>query len=233
MRIVSYNINGMQPKSAQSKIEAIIEAMPADVWILAECYEDNIVPEGYLYLWQGSKTGMKGLGVIIKAGLKACKVAVAPQLLNYCIPVSVEGCLIVAMWPTRYEQTKDMAYPQILQDNLLKLEPFLCKQPTVIVGDMNCYVGQSGEKKLCSIKTIYEWLRQKGFLSAYHSTYKEPLGKESKKTLNYRYQGTSFFHIDYIFTNTPIKSFKIADWCGNDWADAPIRSDHAPLSLEI
>lgn len=105
--------------------------------------------------------------------------------------------------------------------------------PTIIAGDMNCYVGQGGERKRCSIRTIVDWLAGRGFKSAYHKTTCETLGEETHKTLNYRNQGKHFFHIDYAFTNVPIRAFNLTPWNGDGWANAPISSDHSFITLEI
>lgn len=237
MRVVSYNINGNSAAAAQAKVDIVLQRMTADVWVLAECFEDCAVPTGYRYYWRGCEGG-KGLGVVVRTGLDVQEVDVQEvgeqvALLNYCIPLQVNGCLVVAMWPTRYGDTRQMSYPKILQSNLLALEPLLGHRPTILAGDLNCYVGQSGESRACNIRSINAWLNQRGLVSAYHQTTGEALGEEHCGTLNFRYQGTQFFHIDYIYTNAPIRSFRLAEWDGTDWLNAPIRSDHAPLMLEI
>lgn len=173
------------------------------------------------------------MGVVVRKGLAAKVVEASLQLLNYCIPLMVGDCPIVAMWPTRYGNTMKTAYPKILTGNLLEIEPLLGHHPTIIAGDMNCYVGQGGRDKGRGMVAINEWLNKRGLISAYHSTTGETLGNESQATLNFLYKGTSFFHIDYAYTNAKVKTFHMAKWADNDWKGAPIKSDHTPLMIEI
>lgn len=232
MKIVSYNINSHSAFDAQAKIDVIIQRKPADVWIISEAFEHTAIPEGWHYYWRG-EDGIKGLGVIIRSGLKSERIETAFPLLNYCIPLFVDGLLIVGMWPTKYAETSHLSYPYILKSNIDNLRNYLENNPAIIAGDFNCYVGQSGERKQYNIKDISECLKQMNFESAYHSTTLEELGKESQGTLNFQYKGTKSFHIDYAFANVPIKSFNVAKWNGTDWHDAPIVSDHSPLSIEV
>lgn len=232
MKIVSYNINSHSAFDAQTKIDVVIKQIPADVWIISEAFEQTALPEGWQYYWCG-KEGIKGLGVIIRSGLKSERVKTTFPILNYCIPSFVNGLLVVGMWPTKYAETLHLSYPYILKSNIDNLREYLENNSAIIAGDFNCYVGQSGERKQYNIKDISECLKQMNFESAYHTVTSEELGKESQGTLNFQYKGTKFFHIDYAFVNIPIKSFNMAKWNGTDWNDAPIVSNHSPLFIEI
>lgn len=232
MKIVSYNINSHSASDAQTKIDVIIQRMSADAWIISEAYEHIVLPEGWQYYWCGEE-GIKGLGVIIRSGLRSERVKTALPLLNYCIPLFLDGLFVVSMWPTKYADTLHLSYPYILKSNIDNMRDYLENNPAIIAGDFNCYVGQSGERKQYNIKDISECLKQMNFESAYHAVTSEELGKESQGTLNFQYKGTRFFHIDYAFANIPIKSFNVAKWNGTDWDDAPIVSDHSPLFVEV
>lgn len=98
--------------------------------------------------------------------------------------------------------------------------------PTLIAGDLNCYVGQSGENKTYSIKTIDKFLSDKGFRSLYHEKTQERLGEESNCTYHHLFKEESKFFLDYAYTNIPNAAFSLGDWERNI-------SDHHPLFIEI
>ena len=75
---------------------------------------------------------------------------------------------LAAAWPTTTEQNKPKRYPQIALEALMDYEPYINEHPTVIIGDMNCYKGQSGETKEFSIQVIFDIMEEWGFKSAYH-----------------------------------------------------------------
>jgi hypothetical protein len=88
--------------------------------------------------------------------------------LNYYISLMTNKGLIVAAWPTKYGVSQKLSYPKIM---MLAMEELIQKTgntPTLIAGDLNCYVGQSGENKTYSIKTIDKFLSDNGFRSLYH-----------------------------------------------------------------
>jgi hypothetical protein len=162
-------------------------------------------------VWTGD-IDQKGLGVIWKSELKA----IVPEWFNpehrYFLPLLVEDKLIMAAWPTMMEQNKPKHYPQILMEALKEYEPYLKKYKTIISGDMNCYKGQSGEKKRYSIQAIFDLMEEWGFKSAYHQKTGELLGKESMATYHHQFKEESKFFLDYAFTNVPIKDYRLFEW---------------------
>lgn len=126
MKIVSYNINSHSAFDAQTKIDVIIKQIPADVWIISEVFEHIVLPEGWQYYWCGEED-IKGLGIIIRSGLKSERVKTAFPILNYCIPSFVNGLLVVGMWPTKYAETLRLSYPYILKSNIDNSREYLEK----------------------------------------------------------------------------------------------------------
>ena len=133
---------------------------------------------------------------------------------------------LAAAWPTTTEQNKPKRYPQIALEALMDYEPYINEHPTVIIGDMNCYKGQSGETKEFSIQVIFDLMEEWGFKSAYHHKTGEALGKESLTTYHHLFKEESRFFLDYAFTNIPIKDFHLFEW------DREI-SDHVGQLIEI
>lgn len=162
LKIVSYNIN----RCTQTKIDHLL-SMDADFYIVPEMAKPNslCIPDGYDTKWIGDYPE-KGLGIIWKRDLD---VGEAPfQVgMSYFLSMIVEGTLIIAAWPTKVGSFEKYSYPKILMDALERLSPNLQRYPTIISGDFNSYVGQSGETKTISIKAINKFLEENGFRSVY------------------------------------------------------------------
>ena len=77
---------------------------------------------------------------------------------------------------------------------------------------MNCYKGQAGETKQYSIGTIFCFLGDMGYVSAYHQKTCELLGKESTATYYHRFNEHSPFFLDYTFSDMAIKSYALCEW---------------------
>ena len=222
MKILAYNIH----LSSQEKIDRILK-YDADVYILPEiAYTQRVaLLEGYQMEWTGDNP-QKGLGVICKPNVKVEVLQWFNPRLQHFLPLIVEGYLIIAAWPTKTKQNSPMSYPEIAMNALQEYSPYIKQFPTVISGDMNCYMGQSGETKLFSIQAICDFLGEMNMVSAYHEMSGEALGSESCATYYHQFKKNQPFFIDYTFSSIPVKSFKIGEW------DSYI-SDHVPQFIEI
>lgn len=142
--------------------------MGADVYIVPEMASPDLlsISEEYGTIWIGDYKD-KGLGVIYNKKL-SCKVLPVKFEQKFAIPLRVEDKLVVAFWPTKIGDTKNMSYPKIAQLILEQLEEYFVKMPTLIVGDYNCYKGQSGETKTYSLEAIDNYLQLHGLYSLYH-----------------------------------------------------------------
>ena len=183
------------------------------------------LPDGYEMVWTGD-IDYKGLGVIWKTGLKADVPKWFNPNHNYFIPLVVDGILILASWPTITEQSKSKKYPQIMMEVLEEYSTYLKAYPSLIIGDMNCYKGQSGETKKFSIQSIFDYLKGLGYVSAYHQKTGDALGQESVPTYYHHFKENAPFFIDYAFTDIPIKEYCLLPW------DREL-SDHVGQMIEI
>lgn len=230
MKIISYNISD----SAQWKIDRLLE-MDADVFVAPEitCIEQATIPDGYEMAWNGitwgyaGKQRWKGLGIIWKKGHGVIPEWYNPNL-TYAIPLIYDGVLVLAFWPTKSKGVSDqMKYPQIAQQLIEEYKPRLADQPSVIIGDFNCYVNQSDyTKKFGDILRINEILENAGMHSVYHKLTREKFGEETKPTYYHRFDIKQPFMLDYAYCNVEEKSFKLLD------ADLKM-SDHVGLYLEV
>lgn len=226
MKVIIYNMY----VSKQWKVNKLLEEQ-ADFYIVPELGNENNVsiPEGWEMKWFGDESfcDWKGLGVIWNTKHKC----VIPEWWNpahkFILPVVMDDeYLMLAMWPTVRKEYEVHSYPVIAWNAISEYEPYISQYKTVIAGDFNCYVGQSGErKKDANIHSITEWLDSRGFVSAYHKTSGEQLDEESRTTLFFKNQTRNFF-IDYTFTNIDKFSFRLIDW-GREF------SDHCGQELQI
>ena len=222
MKILAYNIN----LSSQEKIDKVL-GYDADVYILPEvaCPSQVKLPDSYRMEWMGD-VDYKGLGIIWKSNLNATVPSWFNPKHQYFFPLFIDGKLIMAAWPTTTEQNKPMRYPQIALVALQEYAPYFKEYPTIISGDMNCYMGQSGQTKQFSIRAIFDFFGEMGIVSAYHNKTGEELGKESKATYYHQFKDSLPFFIDYTFSNIRIKSYRLGNWDRNI-------SDHVPQFIEI
>lgn len=206
----------------QWKVDRLLEEK-ADFYIVPELGNENKVslPEGWAMCWFGDESfcDWKGLGVIWNTKHKC----VVPEWWNlahkFILPVMVDDeYLMLAMWPTVRKGDAVRYYPVIVWNALSEYEPYIKQYKSVIAGDFNCFIGQNGErKKDANIRSITEWLKDRGYVSAYHESTGEKLDEESTTTLYIKNQRRNFF-IDYTFTNIAISRFRLIDW-GREFSD--------------
>lgn len=229
MKIISYNINDSYPW----KVERLFQ-MQADILVVPDitCPEDAHIPDGYDMKWNGISyfyqfPRWKGLGVIWKKGC-----AVIPDWYNpnlyYAIPLLTEGILILAIWPTKRKNITDKKlYPQIAQEIINEYAMHFAKQPTIVVGDFNCYVNQvDSSPEYGDILRIDSILRSHGLHSIYHEQTGETFGEESTPTYYHRFKADQPFFLDYAYTNLPVSSFRLFPWDKD-------MSDHVGMELVV
>lgn len=200
--------------------------MDADVCLVPEMSSPEMlsIPCEYETVWVGDFKE-KGLGIIYDKKL-SCNVLPIKIEQKFVIPLIVENKLVVAFWPTKIGETKNISYPKIAHLVLEQLEGYFDKMPTLIAGDFNCYKGQSGETKKYSIGAIDSYLQQHGLYSLYHKMSGESIGEESTCTYHHLFKkekGMEFF-LDYAYTNMEVSGFHIDPW-------EPEVSDHCAQTI--
>lgn len=208
MKIISYNIH----HCTQEKVDDILRR-GADVCILPEMADPATlsIPTGYEAYWTGD-IGWKGLGVIVRPGIRSR----VPEWFNpsnkYFIPVITEGYLLVAAWPTRRESNAPKGYPQIAMEGIMEYASRYDAFPTLISGDLNLYRGQQDETEEYSLLSLAARLRRYGMASAYHDITHELFGQESVATYYHRFDEGQPFFLDYTFTNILVKRYRLVRW---------------------
>lgn len=219
MKVIIYNMYVCK----QWKVDRLLEEK-ADFYIVPELGNENNVtlPEGWKMRWFGDESfcDWKGLGVIWNEKKHHCSVPVwwNPEH-KFVLPIIMDDeYLILAMWPTIRKEYAVRSYPVIAWNALSEYECYINQYKSVIAGDFNCFVGQNGERKRdAKILSITEWLKERGYVSAYHQLTGEQLNEESVTTLFFKNQTRNFF-IDYTFTNIDFTKFQLIDW-GREFSD--------------
>ena len=100
------------------------------------------------------------------------------------IPLIVDDkWLLLAAWPTIVPDIKK-TYPQILLECLKAYSDHIKEMPTIITGDFNCYIGQSGvSKQTGTFEQCIDYMQGFGLRSEYHKRTREEFGKESSCNL--------------------------------------------------
>ena len=184
MKILSYNISTCK----QWKVDRLLE-IDADIFVVPEmaCAEQMAIPESHEMAWNGIKWEYGE---------------------ELAIPLICNGTLVLAFWPTKRKGVSDqMKYPQIAQILIEEYKPHFAENPTVIIGDFNCYVNQSDyTKKYGDILRINEILEYAGLHSVYHKQTGEKFGEETHPTYFHLFKPELPFMLDYAYTNIKVKS---------------------------
>ena len=226
MKVISYNTD----RCTQAKIDHIL-AMEADLFILPECSsrEHLSIPAGYDMLWCGDDDlTEKGLGVVWRNHLS---VRIIPEYkkIKHIIPLMVEGAsfpiFVLATWPTIWKEKR--TYPQLLLEALKEYSSYLDRFPSIVVGDFNCFVGQSGvSKSTGTFEDCIVEMEKHGLRSLYHEQTGEPFGKETTATFYWHFNQEHPFFLDYAFSGIKPRTFEIGEWKREV-------SDHRPLMIEL
>lgn len=221
--ILSYNIH----RCTQDKIDSVI-AMDADIMVLPECAcpKQLRLPEGYEMTWVGMYD-FKGLGVIWKSTVQCSVASWADTEHKYILPLIVDDkWLLLAVWPTLVPGIKK-SYPQILLECLKAYSEHIIEMPTMIIGDFNCFIGQTGvSKKTGTFEQCIEYMRELGLHSEYHRRTQEDFGEESSCTYHHQFKDEMPFFLDYTFTNISLFAYTLDNWNRD-------MSDHSPQIIVI
>lgn len=149
--------------------------------------------------------------------------------IKHILPIIVNGAgfpkFILASWPTIWKEKK--TYPQLLLEALKEYSFYLDRFPSMVVGDFNCYVGQSGVRKSTgTFENCIAEMKAHGLRSLYHEQTNEKFGEEKTPTFFWQFNQEKPFFLDYAFCTMKPISFKIGDW------EREI-SDHRPLIIEL
>lgn len=218
MKVMSYNVSWCN----QDKIDWLLSHDDVDVFVIPECGEEEHIstPKGLRFFWVGDYA-TKGLGVMVREQGQCEIPSLYKESLRYAIPVVIDGkYLVLAVWPTKRSKTD--SYIEILLEILNHYDSLLAQYPTVIIGDYNIISNKKDSKP------IFDWMEKLHLKSAHHLVTKEEIGKEKQPTYYHLYKEKMPFFIDYAFTNTEVKGYKLYSW-----EETKRMSDHVPLMVEI
>ena len=225
MRIVTWNCNS----SLHKKLDKLIELNP-DVAVVQECEEAlNGLPEGVSYQWVGHNP-RKGLGVLSFVGDIELD-RVFDNAWTYFLPVNANGYNLLAVWAFNHRTGKygddGDGYPLSV---LPKLDAWLSRSNTFILGDFNNSVIWDKPKGTNNFSDIAGLLDEKGFKSAYHEFTREAFGQESQPTFYHTKKLEKPYHIDYCFCPSSLELVNVQTGSFDDWIEY---SDHVPVIVDI
>ena len=221
MKIVSWNCGG----NFREKFQYIVE-FDADIYIIQECEKPiNHLATSYFffaenYLWIGEKD-RKGLGVFAKPHIQLQQNHWEKYCLRNFLSIKVNGEFdLVAVWACRPYIEEYYIYQNINIANY--------NDRMVIIGDFNSNAIWDKKHDIRTHSAVVQQLQTIGLCSAYHHSYKEKQGEETKHTFYLYRHADKGYHIDHCFTNAAnIQSYQVCDSQG--WLD---KSDHVPIILE-
>ena len=218
MKVMSYNVSWCK----QDKIDWLLEHDDVDVFVIPECGDEEhvCVPKEFRFFWVGDYI-TKGLGVVVREQCQYKVPSLYKESLRYAIPVVVEDkYLVLAVWPTKRNKTD--SYVDILLEILNHYETLMAQYPMIIIGDYNIISNKKDSQP------IFDWMEKHGLKSAHHFFTNEEMGKEQQPTYYHLYKENMPFFIDYAFTNTEVKGYKLYSW-----EETKRMSDHVPLVVEM
>ena len=215
---MSYNVSWCK----QDKIDWLLEHDDVDVFVIPECGDEEhvCVPKEFRFFWVGDYI-TKGLGVVVREQCQYKVPSLYKESLRYAIPVVVEDkYLVLAVWPTKRNKTD--SYVDILLEILNHYETLMAQYPMIIIGDYNIISNKKDSQP------IFDWMEKHGMRSVHHLFTKEDMGKEKLPTYYHLYKENMPFFIDYAFTNSEVKGYKLYSW-----GETKRMSDHVPLVVEM
>jgi exodeoxyribonuclease-3 len=230
MKIVTWNCQGAFARKA----ERIFSEAP-DIAVIQECSKraaEMVEYEGYRARWFGRNTS-KGLGVFYRGDWKLRLLAKSDQ--TWIVPLEVEGSenfTLIAVWACAVQGKRLDSYVGQIHQSLAVHPEWFNSGRVVMTGDFNSNAIWD-KNRSANHSSMVRALAAHGLMSAYHDTYKEEHGFESKPTFYlYRKPDKKYqYHLDYVFVPAAWRSRMIMQV--GSYADWSSLSDHCPLTVEV
>jgi len=224
VRVITWNCN----QNLKDKFY-LLDKFNADIILIQEAEQlpPKFFPD-YIYQWTGLND-KKGLGTLFKNKEYAASANFNKDLIYY-LPASVTDFNLINVWAYGHRASKFgsevIGYPF---DAFKYYEDFIGIKKTIILGDFNHSVIWDAKMNNNKFIDIYNYLKERNFISAYHSFNNEDFGSELIATLYHTKNINKKYHIDYAF----VKGFTISNIEIGLYADWIEYSDHMPLILDI
>jgi endonuclease/exonuclease/phosphatase family metal-dependent hydrolase len=227
MRIVTWNCC-RGPLAAKAQRLAPFEA---DIAVLQECAQP--VEESDRCVWFGSNP-QQGLAVIARDPYRVRALPRLPGIARFVIPVEITGphrFTLLAVWMKGGQR---LPYVRGLIAAVRRYAALIARGPTVVVGDFNSNSMWDAEHPPDRNHTaLVARLAEAGLVSAYHTFFDEPCGRETRPTYYFQWKHERPYHIDYCFVperwaRGPGFRVEIAPYLG--WERL---SDHRPVVVDV
>ena len=228
MRILTWNVNN---GDFLAKLFRTVEHFRPDVAVLTEASKPTTKLPNVRWM-KDSET--RGIAVYVAPQYSISPITERP--LHPCVhgyrisgPSSFS---LLACWSHSGNRKDD--YRECWVDGIESYGRYLKGKEVVIAGDLNdSAIWDRDYRWHPPLKSIFGGYREKhNVVSAYHTFYKEELGKESQKSLCFLKNSRRRYHIDYVLLPQTLMDRVTAVTIG-DHANWLKLSDHMPLVVEI
>ena len=234
MRVATWNCSGR----FRDKIQRAL-ALDADITLVQEAEHPTKYVDRLPGPWAWTDAGRgTGLLVFAREGWAVVRndAAVKEPRFKHVMPLDAftprgERLAIWAVWCMNADRKADAWVAQL--HHALDAMGELIYTPIVIAGDFNSNVRWDRERKR-NHSRLTDRLGERGILSAYHQVTGEAGGQESRPTFWLARSESKPFHIDYVFSDLPVRSVTVGSY--SMWSGRTVTggvSDHAPLAVDF
>jgi hypothetical protein len=226
MRLATWNCC----RGPYDRKSALLDTLGADVSVIQECARPRA--ESDSLLWFGDNP-RQGVAVVARGDYRLRRVPRARSVPKYVVPVEVTGprsFLLFAVW-TKTQQ--EHCYVEAAVRAVYLYRKLIASRPTVFMGDVNSNViwDHQHPEDRCHTALVAR-LAELGLVSAYHTFFDEPHGRETRPTYYFHWKETRPFHLDYCFIPKvwvpALRQVRIEPY--ETWK---AHSDHRPLWVDI
>ena len=208
----------------------LLDSLASDIAVVQECAKPSIESPNCLWFGDNPK---QGIAVLASAPYRLKALPALKNTPKYVIPLSVTGpreFTLLAVWTLGKQP-----YPYV-EAAAIAVEMYrglIAESPTVLIGDLNSNaIWDATHPPKLNHSALVKQLATLGLDSAYHSSYNEPHGSETRPTFFHRWSKEHPYHIDYCFIPQQWSPHIVRVEIGSyeDWKDY---SDHRPLLVEL
>jgi exodeoxyribonuclease-3 len=229
MRIITWNCQGGFDKKATD-----LFGLAPDVAVIQECSKRASTSDshaGYAYLWVGSNNN-KGLAVFCRREWAMQQIHKPEQ--KWIVPITVGAptpFTLIAVWACKVGARKrDQYIGQVYQ--FLRADSVFFRGPVVVAGDFNSNMMWDEGEGAGGHSDVVRMLEERGLVSAYHASFNENQGAESRPTEYFFRHKDKPYHVDYIFVPKlwlpRLRSVDVGSYA--QWSRL---SDHCPVVADV
>lgn len=235
MRLITWNCN----MAFRKKANRILEYEP-DILIIQESENinkiniDDFIIKPKQSFWFGDNDN-KGISIFNFSSIKMEQIEIPFENNKWIIPFKLFGkeeLILFAVWAMNHRGNKIINKVRPAYRTFKTLEKYFNKN-VIILGDFNNNkIWDNKSTNIGSFSDIVNLYKSHDILSCYHTYFNEDFGEETTKTLVWRKNLSTTYHVDYCFTSKNIMKVMDKIYVGKfeEWMDI---SDHVPMIIDF